>query len=97
MNSILEKHPDIGLIGPGNGILTSCLDGIFKRSKVLCTHAILHDAFGRVYLDYKIGPGYCYALHNLRIPHYLKTISILRHVTGVITFIRFPLNCVFYQ
>ena len=37
LDSILEKHPDIGLIGPGNGILTTYLDGIFKRSKVLCT------------------------------------------------------------
>ena len=64
LDKILIKHPDIGLIGPGNGLITWILDGLLKRSQIICTHAILHDAFGRVYIDYKVGPGYCYALYH---------------------------------
>ncbi len=63
---ILNRHEDIGLIGPGHGFLTRILEFCLNRTVMFCTHAILHDAFGRFYQDYGKGPGYCYA-----IPRYL--------------------------
>ena len=43
------------LIGYGN----SCLDSIFRNSKVIRLHAILHDAAGAVRSYTGKGPGYC--------------------------------------
>ena len=61
-----------GLIGYGN----SCLDSIFRYSKVFILHAILHDAAGAVRSHSGKGPGYCYM-----IGQGLNS-SLLGHVTG---------------
>ena len=45
-----------GLIGNGN----SYLDSVFRYSKVIRLHAILHDAAGAVRAHSGKGPGYCY-------------------------------------
>lgn len=63
-----------GLIGMGN----SLLDGIFKRSKVLRLHAILHDAAGYIRSYYNIGPGYFYVAKRCPINS-----PFLGHVTGI--------------
>ena len=62
------------LIGYGN----SHLDSVFRYSKVLRLHAILHDAAGGVRSHSGKGPGYCYMIG--RGPKY----CLLGHVTGLL-------------
>ena len=63
-----------GLIGYGN----SCLDSVFRYSKVLRLHAILHDAAGAVRSHTGKGRGYCYMIG--RGPNS----CLLRHVTALL-------------
>ena len=62
-----------GHIGYGN----SCLDSVFRYSKVFRRHAILHDAAGAVRPQCGKGPGYCYVIG--RGPNS----CLLGHVTGL--------------
>ena len=52
-----RSSPYGGFIGPGKSIA----DDLFRWSKVVRLHAILHDAAGEVRNQYQIGPGYPYA------------------------------------
>ena len=63
-----------GLIGYGN----SCLDSVFRCSKVFRLHAILHDAARAVRTHNAKGPGYCYMVG--RAPNS----CLLGHVTGLL-------------
>ena len=63
-----------GLIGYGK----SCLDSVFRYSKVFRLHAKLHDAAGAVQSHTGKGPGYCYV-----IGRGLKS-CLLGHVTGIL-------------
>ena len=63
-----------GLIGYGN----SCLDSVFRYSKVFRLHAILHDAAGAVRPYSGKGPGYCYMIG--RGP----SSCLLGHMTGLL-------------
>ena len=63
-----------GLIGYGN----SCLDSVFRYSKVFRLQAILHDAAGAVRSHSRNGPGYCYMIG--RGPNS----CLLGHVTGLL-------------
>ena len=47
-----------GLIGYG----ISCLDSVFRYSKVFRLHAKLHEAAGAVRAHSGKGPGYCYMI-----------------------------------
>ena len=47
-----------GLIGYEN----SCVDSVFRYSKVFRLHAILHNAAGAVRAHSGKGPGYCYMI-----------------------------------
>ena len=84
LDEVLSKHPGIGLIGPGNGILTHILEACFNKFKIFCTHAILHDAYGRFYTDKGKGPGYCYGILSSKIPHFARGSPILGHLSGLI-------------
>ena len=53
-----QKYNFGGLIGFGN----SCLDSVFRYSKVFRLHAILHDAAGAVLSHSGKEPGYCYMI-----------------------------------
>ena len=53
-----QKFKFGGLIGYGN----SCLDSLFRYSKVFRLHAKLHDAAGVVRSHSGKGPGYCYVI-----------------------------------
>ena len=53
-----QKFPFGRLIGYVN----SCLDSVFRSSKVFRLHEILHDAAGAVRLQTGKGPGYCYMI-----------------------------------
>ena len=63
-----------GVIGYGN----SCLDSVFRHSKVFRLHAILHDAAGAVRTHSGKGPGFCYMIG--RGPNS----CLLAHVTGLL-------------
>ena len=74
--SLLEVDQNFefgGLIGYGN----SCLDSVFRYSKVLRLHAILHGAAGAVRAHSGKGPGYCSMIG--RGPNS----CLLGHVTGL--------------
>ena len=71
-----------GLIGYGN----SCLDSVFRYSKVFRLHAILHDAAGAVRSLSDKGPGYCYKIGRGPIS------CLLGHVIGQL----FCLNVKFF-
>ena len=63
-----------GLIGQRN----SCLDSVFRYSKVFRQHAILHDAARAVRAHTGKGPDYCYMIG--RGP----SSCLLGHVTGLL-------------
>ena len=63
-----------GLIGFGN----SCLDSVFRNSKVFTLHAILHEAAGAVRTHSGKGPGYCYMIGQG------PNSCLLGHVTGLL-------------
>ena len=69
-----QKFEFGGLIGYRN----SCLDSVFRYSKVFRLHAILHDAAGAVRSHSGKGPGYCYMIG--RGP----SSCLLGHVTGLL-------------
>ena len=69
-----QKFKFGGLIGFGN----SCLDSLFRYSKVLRLHATLHDAAGAVRSHSGKGLGYCYMIG--RGPNS----CLLGHVTGLL-------------
>ena len=69
-----QKFSFGGLIGYGN----SCLDSVFRYSKVFRVHAILHDAAEAVRSHSGKGPGYCYMIGHG--PFF----CLLAHVTGLI-------------
>lgn len=56
LQEIYEKHPDLGLIGPGKGCLTRILEKIFGSCATFQRHALLHDVFGRFHTDFGEGP-----------------------------------------
>ena len=68
-----QKFEFGGLIGYGN----SCLDSVFRYSKVFRQHAILPDAAQAVRAHSGKGPGYCYMIG--RGPNS----CLLGHVTGL--------------
>ena len=69
-----QKFKYGGIIGYGN----SCLDSVFRYSKVFRLHAKLHDGAVAVRSHSGKGPGYCYMIG--RGPNS----CLLGHVTGLI-------------
>ena len=64
----------LGLIGPGNRLLTRLLETLFRWSITFRLHALYHDVFGRIYLKTKKEPGYTLVFRNCirtgYCPHY---------------------------
>ena len=69
-----QKFKFGGLIGYCN----SCLDSVFRYSKVFRLHAIIHDAAGAVRAHSGKGLGYCYMIGRGPIS------CLLGHKTGLI-------------
>ena len=67
---INSSNGEIGLIGPGNGRITCCLEALFSRHSFCHVYSSFHDAYGRFYNRYGYGSGYCYLFHNL--PNFCK-------------------------
>ena len=74
----LRELDQIKIIGGTIGYGNSCLDSVFRYSKVFRLHAILHDAAGAVRSHSGKGPGYCYMIG--REPNS----CLLGHVTGLL-------------
>ena len=82
-----QKFKFGGLIGCGN----SCLDSVFRYSKVFRLRAILHDIAGAVRSHSGKGSGYCYVIG--RRPSF----CLLGHVTGLLLglYVKFFLPSIF--
>ena len=72
-----QKFKFGGLSGYGN----SCLDSVFRYSKVFILHAILHDAAGAVRSHTGKGRGYCYMIGRGPIS------CLFCHVTGLLFYL----------
>ena len=70
---ILNDEPFIGLLGQRNEF------EMFSSISFLKLHAILHDAYGRVFNKYNVDRGYCYAFNA---PKCLKKSPFLGHISG---------------
>ena len=74
IEKILKDEPYIGLLGQKDEF------EMFHNISFLRLHAILHDAYGRVYTKYHVDRGYCYAFGNA--PRCLKKSPFFGHITG---------------
>ena len=83
LKKILEKHSDLGLIGPGYGTITHILEKFFSSSQTSKKHAILHDAFGDFFIDFGERPGYCYA-SPLWLPSFMRDAPVMGQVSGLL-------------
>ena len=92
LQEIYEKHPDLGLIGPGNGCLTGILEKLFGSLKTFRKHAVLHDVFGNFYTDFEEGPGYVYAT-SARLPSWIRARPFAGHISGLILFSKTDISC----
>ena len=85
IKDILElNNNEIGLIGPGNGCLTQFLERIFSGSDILHSHSILHDAFGRFYVNHSLDRGYTYVIPENRTPKWVKRSPLCGQISGLI-------------
>ena len=85
INEILDLYDgEIGLIGPGNGCLTYILERLFGKINFFHLHSAFHDAYGRFFMKYKRGRGYCYVIPENTTTHCLKNSSLLGHISGLI-------------
>ena len=85
INKILElNNGEIGLIGPGDGLITLFLERTFGWSKILTSHSILHDAFGRFFDHYSLGRGYTYAISEKYTTRVVKRSPLCGQISGLI-------------
>ena len=59
-NIINSHNGETGLIGPGNGRITCCLEALFSRYTFCHVRSSFHDAYSRFYTIYGSDIGYCY-------------------------------------
>ena len=74
IKEILDEEPYIGLLGQRDEF------EMFSSINFLKLHAILHDAYGRVYNKYGYDRGYCYAFKTSF--KRLKSSPFCGHITG---------------
>ena len=82
LEQILEKHSDLGLIGPGSGFLSRVLEKLFGKLKTFKKYAMLHDVFGNFYADFEEGPGYCYA-SPIWLPSFMRENPLMGQISGL--------------
>ena len=73
IEEILSDEPYIGLLGQRDEFES------FHNIRFLRLHAILHDAYGRVYTKYKVDRGYVYCMNVCK---FLRGCPFLGHITG---------------
>ena len=82
VKSMIDSYQrEIGLIGPGNGRITCCLEALFYQYSFCHANSIFQDAYGRFYNRYGHGSGYCYLFHNL--PNIIEKDSLFGNITGL--------------
>ena len=85
INEVIEiAGDDIGLIGPGKGLLTWMLEKLFSDSPTIKTHAILHDSFGRFYHHYSKDRGYMYSSKEHKTSNWMKKSPFCGQISGLI-------------
>ena len=85
INKILEINDgEIGLMGPGNSLITWFFEKTFGWSNILNSHSILHDAFGRFYDHHELGRGYTYAINEFNTYQFLKRSPLCGQISGLI-------------
>jgi len=85
IDCVLEMNDgEIGLLGSGNGCLTRILERMLGWSRILHSHSILHDAFGRFYNDFGMDRGYLYMIPVRFTPKYLKGNPLCGQIFGII-------------
>ena len=78
------NNNEIGLIGPGNSWLTPILEKMFGWSDVLRTHSILHDAFGRFFINHSLDRGYSYAIPEHKTSNFFRKNPLCGQISGMI-------------
>jgi len=73
IEEILRDEPFIGLLGQTDEF------EVFHRIRFLRLHAVLHDAYGRVYTKYGVDRGYIYCFDA---PLFFRGSPFLGHITG---------------
>ena len=73
IQEILADEPFIGLLGPHDEFEA------FHKVRFLRLHAVLHDAYGRVFTKYGLDRGYLYCFDG---PICLRGYPLLGHITG---------------
>ena len=85
VSDILElADHNMGLIGPDNSKLIQFLERIFGWIDYLRAHSILHDAYGRFYLHYKLDRGYCYPLYGKLSTNNMRRNFLCGQASGLI-------------
>ena len=74
VTEILSDEDYIGLLGPHDEFES------FHKIRFLRLHAVLHDAYGRVFNKYGLDRGYLYCFDA---PRSLRGYPLLGHITGV--------------
>ena len=74
----------MGLIGPDNSNLTRFLQNTLGWSKLIQTHAILHDRCGRFYLRHKKGRIYMYSYRSKSSSNIDKQDCYKGHLSGIL-------------
>ena len=56
---LIQNEYDIGLISPGHSCIVTFCEKIFGN-RTFHLHSILHDCYGKLFLQYSVGRGYNY-------------------------------------
>ena len=80
----LRSIKSLGLIGPGEGRLTSLLEMCFARSPVMKLHAVCHDAWGLYHRKTGRSNGYCYGVNSQNMCDHFKKSCLLGHMSGLL-------------
>ena len=84
IDEILEIEPSLGLTGPGDSVLTKILQNTLGMIKLIETHSILHDAFGRFYINNRKGRGYMYAYRSKSTTDIEKRLYYNGQISGLL-------------
>ena len=80
---------NMGLIGPGDGLLTKILEKLFGWSKTFRVHALPHDVAGRFRTRHKLGPGYLYTIgvkeQEWKGKRFLRKLPVCGQLTGLLS------------
>ena len=77
-----ETNQELGLIGYAETRSSRIMNSCLKWINCLRSHAILHDAFGMFYENYKLSNGYCYTLNNC--PTWMRESPFCGQISGIL-------------